>query len=89
MSNMREAALPDRHDRSVASPWTPEEIAKAKKFTQGPGPFYFGEQVTNRLHALDKEWDRIGGFDPQYMEAFLEQLDEIDPPHYVARSRTT
>jgi hypothetical protein len=65
---------------------TPKEIAELKSRARRPGPFFFGEQVTDRLRALEKEWKRTGGFDMEYMRAFLAQLDEDDPPHYVVRA---
>lgn len=79
---------PKKNDTPAEPPWTPEEIAELQRCGQGPGPFYFGQQVTDRLQALEHEWERTGGFDSEYMQAFLKQLDELDPPHYVARSRT-
>jgi len=45
------------------------------------GPYFTGAQVQNRLRALQQEWQRTGGFDHGYMEAFLAQLDETDPGH--------
>lgn len=66
---------------------TPEEIAELKMRAAGPGPFYFGEQITARLQALEKEWERTGGFDETYLKSFLARLDEEEPPHYVVRPR--
>jgi hypothetical protein len=67
--------------------WTPEELATIRRRRNRHGPFFFGEQVQDRLKALEKEWDRTGGFDKEYMEALLAQLDEGDPPHYFAYAR--
>src|SRR5436305_3678954 len=65
---------------------TPEEVAGIKKTLSSPGPWYFGDQIHSMLQALDKEWERTGGFDASYMHAFLARLDEEDPPHYVIHS---
>jgi hypothetical protein len=37
-----------------------------------------GKHVHAHLDALEKEWDRSGGFDETYMLAFLKQLREKD-----------
>lgn len=61
--------------------FTPAEIADAKRRAASPGPWFTGEQVQSRLHALQQEWDRTGGFDETYMHEFLKRLDESDPGH--------
>jgi hypothetical protein len=37
-----------------------------------------GHKVQEHLRALQAEWDRLGGFDEQYMHAFLEKLRAED-----------
>ena len=61
--------------------FTPQEIAEVKRRGTSPGPLFTGAQVQARLRALQEEWDRTGGFDHAYMEAFLARLDEADPGH--------
>jgi hypothetical protein len=60
---------------------TEEDIAELKRRAASPGPWYTGEQVQRRLHSLQEEWDRTGGFDQAYMHAFLERLNAADPGH--------
>jgi hypothetical protein len=70
------------HLLGVINPiWTEEDIAEAKRRAASPGPRYTGEQVQRRLQALQEEWDRTGGFDQDYMNAFLERLNVADPGH--------
>jgi hypothetical protein len=76
---MQEPELPQESNEPA---WTPEEIAELQTFARSPGPFFFGEQVQDRLRALEKEWERTGGFDKEYLRAFLSRLDEEEPPHY-------
>ena len=70
-------------------PWTPEEIAEAKRHAASPGPWYTSEQVEARLRALQEEWDRTGGFDEAHMREFLRNLDEADPGHYRVKAQDT
>lgn len=65
-----------------------EFIAELKRRAASPGPFYSGQQVQARLQALQKEWDRTGGFDEKYMHEFMAKLDESDPPHMRAKRAT-
>jgi hypothetical protein len=58
---------------------TAEWIAELKRRAASPGPFYTGRQVQARLRALQEEWDRLGGFDYAYMQAFLDRLNAADP----------
>ncbi|HZT81693.1 MAG TPA: hypothetical protein VFA26_15810 [Gemmataceae bacterium] len=37
-----------------------------------------GHKVQEHLRALQAEWDRLGGFDRDYMRAFLEKLRAED-----------
>jgi hypothetical protein len=37
-----------------------------------------GHKVQEHLRALQAEWDRLGGFDREYMLAFLERLRAED-----------
>ena len=64
---------------------TPEQIAEMKRRARSPGSFYSGQQVTDRLRALDEEWKRTGGFDAEYMKQFLARLTEEDPPRYIVK----
>jgi uncharacterized protein YmfQ (DUF2313 family) len=66
---------------------TPELIAELKRRAASPGPFFTGAQVQARLHALEEEWDRTGGFDEAYMHAFLARLDAADPGHMRPRGK--
>src|SRR5262249_568911 len=59
----------------------PEFLAELKRRAASPGPWYTGAQVQARLHALQEEWDRTGGFDEAYMRAFLQRLNAADPGH--------
>ena len=54
---------------------TPQELAELKRRAKSPGPRYTGGQVQARLRALQEEWDRKGGFDPAYMQEFLDRLN--------------
>ncbi len=94
MNPMRSDDGPPCEHRDIAerpdSPETifsPEEIAEARKRLRSPGPFYFGEQVQDHLRALEQEWERTGGFDTEYLKAFLARLAEEDPPHYRVSAR--
>jgi hypothetical protein len=84
--NMRESHQPASTEKADRGDLTPEEIAKLKRRARGSGPFYSSQQVADRLQALHKEWERTGGFDKDYMKAFLARLAEEDPPYYVARA---
>jgi hypothetical protein len=61
--------------------FTQAEIEEAKRQASSSGPWYTGKQVQARLEALEKEWDRTGGFDEAYMHEFLKRLDAADPGH--------
>jgi hypothetical protein len=60
---------------------TAERFAELKRSAASPGPWYTGDQVQARLRALDAEWERTGGFDAEYMRAFLAKLNAEDPGH--------
>jgi uncharacterized protein YmfQ (DUF2313 family) len=60
----------------------PEFIAELKRRAAAPGPFFTSAQVRSRLLALQAEWDRIGGFDENYLHEFLAKLDAADPGHF-------
>jgi hypothetical protein len=66
-----------------------EFIAELKRRGQSPGPWYSGEQVAARLHALHTEWDRTGGFDKAYMDKYLDQLEKVDPARYGPRGKAS
>jgi hypothetical protein len=65
--------------RVIPPIWTKEDIAAAKRRIGSPGPWYTSEQIRGRLAALQEEWDRTGGFDQEYMRAFLKRLNDEDP----------
>ena len=67
---------------------TPEMIRELKRRGASPGPFFTGEQVQARLLALEKEWERTGGFDEAYMHEFLARLDADDPGHMRAQGKS-
>lgn len=69
---------------TVQYEFTPEFIAELKRRAGSPGPWFTGEQVQTRLQALQKEWDRTGGFDEAYMHEFLGRLEQSDPGHLRA-----
>ena len=85
---MLEPELPQQPDESTEPALTPDQIAASKRRVRGPGPFYYGDQVLERLQALEKEWEHTGGFDREYAKAFRARLDEEYPPHYVVNGRT-
>jgi uncharacterized protein YmfQ (DUF2313 family) len=58
---------------------SPEMIAELKRRASGPGPFYTGDQMRARLHALEAEWQRVGGFDIGYALELLDRLNQKDP----------
>jgi hypothetical protein len=61
---------------------TEEEIIReAKRRLAKKGPRYTSAQVQARLRALEEQWARTGGFDEEYMRAFMERLRQQDPPH--------
>jgi hypothetical protein len=52
-----------------------EWIAEAKRrLAEKRGPGIPSETVRAHLAALQAEWDRVGGFDREYMRAFLAKL---------------
>lgn len=61
--------------------FTEAEVEAAKRRADSPGPWYTGDQVQARLQALEREWERTGGFDETYMREFLKSLDDADPGH--------
>jgi hypothetical protein len=50
-----------------------EMLRECKRRLASNGPRYTGEEVHAMLLALQAAWDRTGGFDEEYMHAFLEQ----------------
>src|SRR5437764_267820 len=58
-----------------------EIIAEYKRRGKYNGPVFTSAQVRARLDALQKEWDRLGGFDREYAQKLLAQLNEQDPGH--------
>jgi hypothetical protein len=55
-----------------------ECIVEAKRRLASNEPRYTSAQVQAHLRALQAEWDRTGGFDKEYMFAFLERLRAED-----------
>ncbi|HEY8504406.1 MAG TPA: hypothetical protein VIL46_07465 [Gemmataceae bacterium] len=72
--------LRDEEERLGITPEFVEELKRRAAAGHG-GPCYTGAQVQARLHALQEEWDRTGGFDEAHMRALLRKRDETDPPH--------
>jgi hypothetical protein len=64
----------------VLDPRESAAIAEAKRRMSYSGPCFTAEQVRNHMAALQAEWDRAGGFDQEYMQRFLAQLRDNDPP---------
>jgi hypothetical protein len=58
--------------------FTAEDLAEAKQRLASDGPRCTSEQVQAHLRALQEEWDRTGGFDRDYMRAFLGRLQAED-----------
>ncbi|MCI0378820.1 MAG: hypothetical protein L0215_14525 [Gemmataceae bacterium] len=58
-----------------------EFLAELKRRATSPGPWYTSDQVRRRLEALQKEWERLGGFDDTHMREYLEKLRQEDPGH--------
>ena len=67
---------------------TLEMIRELKRRGASPGPFFTGEQIQARLLALEKEWQRTGGFDEAYMHEYLARLDADDPGHMRAKGKS-
>jgi hypothetical protein len=67
--------------RVIEPEYSKEFIEELKRRARSPGPWFTSVQVQARLRALQEEWDRTGGFDEAYMQAFMEQLDAADPGH--------
>jgi uncharacterized protein YmfQ (DUF2313 family) len=59
-----------------------EFLAELKRRAASPGPWFSSAQIQARLNSLQEEWDRRGGFDEEYMRAFLERCNQADPGHY-------
>jgi hypothetical protein len=72
---------------SAAVTPAPAEQAEVKKRLRSPGPYFSGQQVQDMLKALEREWERTGGFDTEYLKAFLQRLHEEEPPFYIVYER--
>jgi hypothetical protein len=57
---------------------SPAVIAELKRRAREPGPRYTTQQVVGQLEALEKEWERTGGFDEARMLEFLERLRKAE-----------
>jgi hypothetical protein len=71
--------------RDPAGNWVgvldPEEaavVAEARRRMASGKPGIPAERVEAHLRALQAEWDRTGGFDREYLHAFLEKLRADD-----------
>lgn len=61
---------------------TPEFIAEMERRAARPGPRYSGTAVIAMLDALQAERDRIGPFSVEYMEEFVQGLEQAAPATY-------
>jgi hypothetical protein len=59
--------------------FSPQLIAELKRRGASQGPWYSGQQVQNRLAALQAEWDRRRSFDERTMQELLKEMDAVDP----------
>ncbi|HEY1375763.1 MAG TPA: hypothetical protein VGF55_03180, partial [Gemmataceae bacterium] len=55
----------------IAPDFRPETREEARLRTKSEGPGLPGSSVQAMLRALEAEWKRTGGFDQEYMRAFL------------------
>ncbi len=53
-------------------------VSESRKRLASSDPRIPGHKVQAHLTALQEEWDRTGGFDKEYMHAFLDKLNEQD-----------
>ena len=51
-----------------------EMVAECKRRSAAKGPRYSSQEIQDLLRALEAEWERTGGFDEEYMHAFLDRL---------------
>jgi hypothetical protein len=51
-----------------------ELVEECKRRKASGGPRYTSQEVQATLRALEEEWARTGGFDEEYMHAFLDRL---------------
>lgn len=65
----------------VEPPLSKEYVAQLKKKARSAGPWYTGDQVQERLKALQKERERVGDFDEAHMRELLKRLNDEDPGH--------
>lgn len=61
---------------------SPEFIAEMKRRAASPGPRYTGAAVLAMLDALQAERDRIGPFSMEYLEEFVNRLEQAAPATY-------
>jgi hypothetical protein len=71
---------PDGVMVGVLDPKEAALIAEAKRRLATPGPRFTSDQIRHHMAALQAEWDRLGGFDKDYMRRFLDELQAADPP---------
>jgi hypothetical protein len=69
----------NRQGQVLGQLWPPvpneaQIIAEAKRRLASGKPGVPAEQVHELLEALEREWQRLGGFDKDYMKAFVERF---------------
>jgi hypothetical protein len=64
-----------------------ELVAELKRRGASQGPWYTGQQIQNRLAALQAEWERRGNFDHQTMHELLTEMDAADPGRMKSSGR--
>ena len=61
---------------------SPEWFAEMKRRAAAPGPRYSSASVLAMMDARQAERDRLGPFDVEYMQTFIERLERDDPARY-------
>jgi hypothetical protein len=63
----------------VLDPFDAIALAEHRKRAGQPAePGIPAEKIDHYLDLLQAEWDRTGGFDDEYMEAFLARVEEAE-----------
>jgi hypothetical protein len=72
---------------------TPEDLEAIRHHEEHPeGPFIPSEVVRAHMQEWQEEWDRLGGFDMEYMRKFHQMQMERDQPllvYHVRRKSAT
>jgi hypothetical protein len=55
-------------------PYDARALAIHRRRVGQPSPGIPGRRVLEHLQALQQEWDRIGGFDSEFMKEFVSRL---------------